>query len=94
MTHPVLGSIVSRKLGDESNDLPNFISVGSPKFNGYGGGHLGPKFGPIRVEETGELSDLQPVGSLADFDAKASLLDELNTAFLTDHASPSVQARR
>ncbi len=37
VTHPVLGSIVSRKLGDESNDLPNFILVGSPKFNGYGG---------------------------------------------------------
>jgi uncharacterized protein (DUF1501 family) len=95
VTHPVLGSIVSNQLGDPSSDLPNFISVGSPAFNGFTAGHLGPKFAPIRVEDSSHgLSDLAPAGSLADFDKKASLLDELNTAFHTDHMAPSVQAHQ
>jgi hypothetical protein len=94
VTHPVLGSIVSQRLGDPDNDLPNFISVGSPKFGGFGPGHLGPKFGPIRVEDSGELRDLQPTGSMAEFDEKASLLDELNSAFLTDHTAPSVETHK
>ncbi|CAN5545855.1 DUF1501 domain-containing protein [soil metagenome] len=94
VSHPVLGSIVARSLGNLEDDLPNFISVGSLKFNGFGAGHLGPKFSPVRVDDGTGLTDLAPAGSLKDFDAKASLLDELNTAFLTDHAAPSVQAHQ
>ena len=95
VTHPVLGSIVSNRLGDPNSDLPNFISVGSPSFNGFTAGHLGPKFAPIRVDDTAHgLSDLAPTGSLAEFDKKSSLLDELNTAFHTDHMAPSVQAHQ
>jgi len=53
VAHPVLGSIVSHELGDPKADLPNFISVGAAQFNGFGAGHLGPKFSPIRVEGGG-----------------------------------------
>jgi hypothetical protein len=93
--HPVLGSIVAKELGDPAAELPNFISVGSPQFVGYGPGHLGPKFSPIRVDDVSSgMTDLQPPGSLAEFDKKMSLLDEMNNAFLTDHVSPSVQAHQ
>ncbi|HEX3151891.1 MAG TPA: DUF1501 domain-containing protein [Gemmataceae bacterium] len=95
VTHPTLGSIVAKQLGDPASDLPNFISVGSPQFVGYGAGHLGPKFAPIRVDDLGTgLTDLKPHGSLAEFDTKRSLLDEMNAAFLTDHMATSVQAHQ
>jgi hypothetical protein len=95
VSHPTLGSVVARELGDPASELPNFISVGSPQFVGYGPGHLGPKFSPIRVDDlaTG-LTDLKPAGSLAEFDTRMSLLDEMNTAFATDHVAPSVQAHQ
>ena len=95
VAHPTLGSMVAKQLGDLSADLPNFISVGSPQFVGYGAGHLGPKYAPIRVDDlsTG-LTDLKPAGSLADFDKRLSLLDEMNAAFLTDHTATSVQAHQ
>ena len=93
VSHPVLGSIVAQQLGSLESDLPNFISVGSMKFNGFGAGHLGPKFAPVRIEGDG-MTDLKPAGSLKEFDAKADLLDDLNAAFLADHAAPSVQAHQ
>lgn len=93
--HPTLGSIVAHELGDLASDLPNFISVGSPAFVGYGAGHLGPKFSPIRVDDLGTgLTDLKAPGSAADHESRMSLLDEMNNAFLTDHVAPSVQAHQ
>jgi hypothetical protein len=95
VTHPTLGSIVARQFGDPAAELPNFISVGSPQFVGYGAGHLGPKYAPIRVDDLGTgLTDLKPAGSLAEFDDRMSLLDEMNAAFLTDHTTASVQAHQ
>ena len=95
VAHPTLGSMVAKQLGDPANDLPNFISVGSPQFVGYGAGHLGPKYAPIRIDDLGNgMTDLRPAGSLAEFDTRMSLLDEMNTAFLTDHTAASVQAHQ
>lgn len=93
VTHPVLGSIVSHELGNPASDLPNFISVGSAQFNGFGAGLLGPKYAPIRVEGDG-LGDLKPAGTLADFDARAALVGDLNATFLQERAAESVQAHQ
>jgi hypothetical protein len=95
VAHPTLGSIVAKKLGDPAAELPNFISVGSPQFAGYGAGHLGPKFAPIRVDDlAGGMTDLKPSAGLADFDARKGLLDELNASFLADHPAPPAQAHQ
>jgi Protein of unknown function (DUF1501) len=95
VAHPTLGSIVAKQLGDPDAELPNFISVGSPQFGGYGAGHLGPKFSPIRVDDVAHgMSDLKPAGSLAEFDTRMTLLDEMNEAFLNDHVAPSAQAHQ
>lgn len=94
ITHPVLGSIVASEFGDQQSELPNFISVGGPKYVGYGAGHLGPQFGPIRVEGGGGLNDLQPAGSMKEFESRFSLLNEIDGDFLADHAAPSVEAHR
>ncbi len=93
--HPVLGSIVARQLGDTNNELPNFISVGSAQFGGFGAGHLGPKFSPIRVDNVSEgLHDLQPVGSIREFDSRRQLLDDLNAGFVSEHHQASALAHQ
>lgn len=92
--HPVLGSVVARELARAEAELPAFVSVGSPKYGGYGPGHLGPKFAPIRVDDTnGGLKDLSPGGfTLKEFDARSSLVGELNSDFLADRPSRTAQA--
>jgi len=93
VAHPVLGSIVANQLGDPESDLPNFISVGSAGFGGFGAGHLGPKFSPIRIDNVSEgLTDLKPAGTMKDFDARARLLDELNSSFHASHQTAAALA--
>ncbi len=93
VAHPVLGSIVAHELGDPKADLPNFISVGAAQFNGFGAGHLGPKFSPIRVEGGG-LDDLKPVGTLGEFDSRSAILGDLNATFLQERSAESIQAHQ
>jgi hypothetical protein len=91
--HPVLGSMVAKELAKPETELPPFVSVGSPKYGGYGPGHLGPKFSPIRVDDpAGGLKDLAPAGSLKEFDDRAGLTAELNAEFLGTHQSRTAHA--
>jgi hypothetical protein len=93
VVHPVLGSVVSHELAKAEAELPPFVSVGSPKYGGYGPGHLGPKFSPIRVDDaTGGLKDLAAAGSLKEFDDKANLVEEMNAEFLRGRQSQTVNA--
>jgi hypothetical protein len=93
VTHPVLGSMMSHELAKAEAELPPFVSVGSPKYGGYGPGHLGPKFSPIRVDDaTGGLKDLNPPGPLKEFDDRASLVEEMNAEFLREHQSQTAHA--
>src|SRR5260370_31110143 len=53
--YPTLGALVSRELGEDTSELPNFVSI-SP-FRGanpaaYGSGFLGPVNAPLVVGET------------------------------------------
>ena len=43
VTHPVLGSAVAHELAKGEAELPPFVSVGSPKYAGYGPGAPGAK---------------------------------------------------
>jgi hypothetical protein len=93
VAHPVLGSVVSHELAKAEAELPPFVSVGSPKYGGYGPGHLGPKFSPIRVDDaTGGLKDLNPPVPLNEFDSRASLVEEMNAEFLRGHQSQTAHA--
>jgi uncharacterized protein (DUF1501 family) len=83
VAHPTLGAVAAHELAGDAAELPAFVSVGSPKFGGYGPGHLGPKYAPVRVDDpAGGLRDLAPPDSLVEFDARAGLLGELNAEFL------------
>lgn len=91
VVHPSLGSIVAREIGKPDFELPNYVALGG----GLGPGHLGPKYAPIRVGAgRGGLPDLAPSDSMASFDKRAGLLDELDKAFLTDYQAPSVKAHQ
>jgi uncharacterized protein (DUF1501 family) len=93
--HPVLGSVLAKELGNPNNELPNFVSVGSPKYGGFGPGHLGPKFAPIRVDNvTGGLDDLKPADGLKEFDDRAALLNDFNKGFLEKYPGDAAAAHQ
>jgi uncharacterized protein (DUF1501 family) len=93
VVHPSLGAIVSKELGRRDFDLPNYVAVGQGRSRQAG--HLGPNYSPIVVTANGSgLPDLAPPDSAEAFDRRASLLDELDTAFHTDYTSPAVLAHQ
>src|SRR4051794_30859230 len=54
--YPTLGALVSKELGDDRAELPNFVSVAPFRVlnqAAYGSGFLGPKHAPLIVGEGG-----------------------------------------
>src|SRR5579872_3303023 len=47
--YPELGAIVSKELGKEDNELPNFVSIAPMRFANAGAGFLGPQYSPLVV---------------------------------------------
>src|SRR4051794_24459290 len=54
--YPSLGALVSKELGSDENDLPNFISIAPERFlspQAFGAGFLGPQYAPLIVGGNG-----------------------------------------
>jgi hypothetical protein len=49
LQYPVMGSVVSKYLGNSEQDLPSFVSLSGPRFGQVGPGFLGPKYAPLTV---------------------------------------------
>lgn len=93
VVHPSLGAIAAKELGRRDFDLPNYVAIGAGRSRQAG--HLGPNYAPIVVSPTqGGLPDLAPPDSVDAFDRRAHLLDELDTAFLSDYTAPAVEAHQ
>lgn len=89
VVYPSIGSIVAKELGDPQFELPNYISLGG----GLGAGYLGPRFSPFRASPgRSGIPDLAPDTSMAEFDQRISLVDELDKAFNADYIAPSILA--
>jgi hypothetical protein len=89
VVYPSLGAMVSADLGRPDADLPNFVAVG----NAQGPGYLGPKFAPLIVRDLGKgLPDLSPPAGTGNAQGRASLVEELDQAFLTDYEAGSTRA--
>jgi uncharacterized protein (DUF1501 family) len=87
--HPSLGAMVAHDLGKPDFDLPNFVAVG----NAPGAGYLGPKFAPLVVRDLSKgLPDLAPPPGVTDLGDRASLVEELDRAFMTDYGAASTRA--
>ncbi|MFO0807232.1 MAG: DUF1501 domain-containing protein [Gemmataceae bacterium] len=91
LVHPSLGAMVASDLGRADFELPNFVAVG----NSLGPGHLGPKFAPLVVNDFERgLPDLQPFGGQSETDERATLVEELDKAFLNDYQANSTRAHQ
>ena len=91
LVHPSLGAIVANQLGKDEDELPNFVSVGNTR----GPGHLGPKYAPLQVSANSKgLPDIRTAGSQDEVDANASLVNELNDAFLKDYQAPAMSSQK
>ena len=63
--YPTLGSLVSKELGDEEAELPNFVSISPFRlFNpaAYSSGILGPRFAPATVGGSEQTAAAGPNG--------------------------------
>jgi hypothetical protein len=91
MVHPSLGAIVAADLGRPEFELPNYVAVG----NAMGPGYLGPKYAPLIVNDFERgLPDLKPFTNADDVDERASLVEELDRAFLSDYQANSTRAHQ
>jgi hypothetical protein len=91
MVHPSLGAMVAAELGRPEFELPNFVAVG----NTMGPGYLGPKYAPLIVNDFERgLPDLRPFTNQDDVDERASLVEELDKAFLSDYQANSTRAHQ
>ncbi|HVW02852.1 MAG TPA: DUF1501 domain-containing protein, partial [Planctomycetaceae bacterium] len=95
--YPTLGSLLSKELGSDDADLPNFISISpargiSPQ--SYAPGFLGARYAPLLVGDGGAggeegltVEDLRPSGTLAaeTVDDRLDLLTGINDRFLGEY---------
>ncbi len=61
--YPPLGALVSKEIGDDNSELPNYVSVAPFRVlnqNAYGPGFLGPRLAPLIVGEGGLAPVQQP----------------------------------
>jgi hypothetical protein len=89
VVHPSLGAMVAADLGKPDFELPNFVAVG----NSLGSGYLGPKYAPLIVRDLSRgLPDLKPLGGTGGTAGRASLVEELDQAFMNDYGATSTKA--
>jgi uncharacterized protein (DUF1501 family) len=89
VTHPSLGAMAAADLGKPNAELPNFVAVG----NTLGPGYLGPRYAPLIVNDFANgIPSLRPFTDRAETDARTSLLEELDRAFMEDYQAPAIQA--
>lgn len=70
VNYPSLGSLFAHQLGDETNDLPHYVSVAPFRFGDAGGpGFLGPNYAPLIV--SGDSSDPEARANLTIENLKA-----------------------
>lgn len=90
---PSLGSIVTHAIGDPASELPNYIVIdpsGAEGIFSINGGHLGPRYNPLKVVTGTSIPDQRPEGAVAidEILGRASLLDRMNQSFLRHNHTP------
>jgi len=70
---PAMGAVVSKELGAESSDLPNFVSIAPARYaTSLGGGFLGPQHDPLMLGDAAnpaeglKVPDLPRIAGVSD----------------------------
>jgi hypothetical protein len=108
--YPTLGALVSKELGSDESDLPNFVSIAPERFlspGAFGSGFLGPQYAPLIVGGNGlpianapesalTVQDLDlPTGITRDeSEARVGLLQSLENEFVSTRPGLSTQSHR
>jgi Protein of unknown function (DUF1501) len=108
--YPTLGSLISKELGSDENDLPNFVSIAPQRFlspQAFGPGFLGPQYAPLVVGQNGfaapnapetglKVQDLDLPSSVttAENEARVGLLQSLENDFVSTRPGLSTQSHQ
>jgi uncharacterized protein (DUF1501 family) len=108
--YPAMGSVISKELAGEGNELPNYVSIAPFRFfnsASYGPGFLGPQhaplvvggqaqFGQVNLRDALKVKNLQPAGGLSHkkVDTRLSLLNDLETDFARTRAGVEVESHK
>lgn len=102
LKYPTMGSFVSKELGDESSELPAFVSIAPSRFfspDAYGPGFLGSRFAPLVVGEVAGFQQrdialtVENLKAPSDvpaerFAKRLALLDAVGGEFASSQATP------
>jgi uncharacterized protein (DUF1501 family) len=95
VSFPSLGAIAAAELGKGDVPLPNFVCIGRGPQEALTAGFLGPQRQPLAVSDAARgLDFIQPIGSRAEFDRQAALLQQFETAFDAKYKSGAAQSHR
>jgi hypothetical protein len=108
--YPSIGALLSKELGEDNSELPNFVSVAPFRVlnqNAFGAGFLGPRYAPLIVGETAQrgpnnadralqVQDLVPSGGVSkkQTDARIDLLKQVQHEFQAAHPDTPALAIR
>jgi hypothetical protein len=108
LKYPTMGSFLSKQLGDDSSELPAFVSVAPTRFfspDAYGPGFLGSRYAPLVVGEmTGfgqrdvqlSVENLKSPGDVPmdRFGKRLALLDAVNSGYVGGNEAAPVKSHR
>jgi hypothetical protein len=100
--YPAIGASLSKEIGSETAELPNFVSIGPNRFNNpaaYSSGFLGPRYAPLIVadnyfggnanyDQALKVQDIAPPREInrEEQDARLELFHGLERDFVSSHA--------
>lgn len=109
VAYPAMGSVISKELGSDENELPNYVSVAPFRFfssSAHDAGFLGPRYSPLVVggqQQYGrnqpdplKVKNLTPPAGVSrqEVDTRLSLLNDLEVDFAKSRAGLEVDSHR
>jgi len=92
VVHPSMGAVTAMEVGQQTLDLPNYISIGS---RSESAGFLPSHYNPLVVDAGSKIPDVSyPAGvSRERFRARMKFLEDQEKDFTQDHSSEETQRR-
>lgn len=95
--YPHFGAVAAKEIVREDTRMPNFVVLkpGSGSRQGHSAGYVGARYAPMTMRDVSAgISNLAPVGTLADLDRRAELLARQDARFFDDYRADAIKAKR